>query len=702
MGAGSTLDGVTGGHVGSRGAWTGPPTIALLDLVATTRAANTAGEYEGQFDTVLAGLEYAGLTSLLEGEALMTVFLPTDDAFEAEGITDTSITTLPQPAVQNLFLYHLLEGAASSEVIANATEFYTVLKVNLEVNGDTLTDGEGNTRSLVGDELRASNGYAHPVDGVLFPPDLLTLATNVNAEGGSFEGVFDIFLAGVARTGLGGTLSGVNGLYTVFAPGDFAFESIGITNETVLTFDEEVLETVLRYHIVTNEAADNATLRGPLREFDTLLSGSTLRNSLDGGILDDTQMKASLLAADLQAVNGYMHAIDIVLEPYPLFTQSPTAAPTAAPTYLVIVDMLVAENADPFSPYFGQFDTMIAALAASSGLDIELSAPGPFTLFAPTNAAFLHAGIGPENVEDIPPSILENLLLYHTLNGGVMRSAIASDDSLFTALGVDLATSGATLIDSEGNAIAITEADVKCSNGYLHYVDGVLMPPDLMSSLETYNEPGGSYEGVFDTFLTAINITDLSGDYKGLNGPYTVLAPTDSAFLELRLDPSNINLANRTALEELLRYHMVDGEVGTNSMDDVEMLRTLSGGGSLSVVGGGDFIEDAEGGDASILVGNLPSSNGIVHAIDAVLMPFPETQLTGEMFPSGETETSNDNAQVAALSAGIAAAVILVLAAVAVHKRRQADAAKPPQVAPDEDGWTGGGGNMRGAPIHPA
>ncbi|CAM9928279.1 unnamed protein product, partial [Ectocarpus sp. 13 AM-2016] len=55
------------------------------------------------------------------------VFLPTDDAFEAEGITDTSITTLPQPAVQNLFLYHLLEGAASSDVIANATEFYTVL-----------------------------------------------------------------------------------------------------------------------------------------------------------------------------------------------------------------------------------------------------------------------------------------------------------------------------------------------------------------------------------------------------------------------------------------------------------------------------------------------------------------------------------------------------------------------------------------------
>lgn len=181
-----------------------------------------------------------------------------------------------------------------------------------------------------------------------------------------------------------------------------------------------------------------------------------------------------------------------------------------------------------------------------------------------------------------------------------------------------------------------------------------------------------------------------------------VLAPTDSAFLELRLEPSNIELANRTALEELLRYHVVEGEVGTNSMDDVGVLRTLSGGESLSVIGAGTLIEDAEGGDASILVGNLPSSNGMVHAIDAVLMPFPETQLTGEMFPSGDdTESTNGNVQMAALSAGIAAAVILVLAAVAVHKRRQADAAKPPQVAPDEDGW-GGGGNMRGAPIHPA
>ncbi|CAN0484279.1 unnamed protein product, partial [Laminaria digitata] len=152
--------------------------------------------------------------------------------------------------------------------------------------------------------------------------------------------------------------------FQVFAPADFAFESIGITNETVLTFDPAILTTVLSYHVVVGEA-DNATLRGTLQEFDTLLNNRFLRNSRDGSIIDGTGQVANLLAADLQAVNGYVHAIDLVLEPYPLFTQSPTSAPTAAPT-----------------EYFGQFDTILAALS-TSGLDIELAQPnGPFTVSA--------------------------------------------------------------------------------------------------------------------------------------------------------------------------------------------------------------------------------------------------------------------------------------------------------------------------------
>lgn len=76
-------------------------------------------------------------------------------------------------------------------------------------------DAEGNSRNLVGDELKASNGFAHAIDGVLFPPNLFMLAESANAVNGSFEGVFDIFLAGVERLGLNTTLSALSGLYTV-------------------------------------------------------------------------------------------------------------------------------------------------------------------------------------------------------------------------------------------------------------------------------------------------------------------------------------------------------------------------------------------------------------------------------------------------------------------------------------------------------
>lgn len=146
-------------------------------------------------------------------------------------------------------------------------------------------------------------------------------------------------------------------------------------------------------------------------------------------------------------------------------------------------------------------------------------------VFVPTDTAFLGANLVPDNVGDMPTTILENLLLYHTLRGSVRRAAIREDDTLYTALGVDLNTSRATLVDSEGGMVNMVEADVACSNGYLHFVDGVLMPPDLISSLGAYNSPGGSYEGIFDTLLAGMETTNMTGDLKGFNGPFTVRLP---------------------------------------------------------------------------------------------------------------------------------------------------------------------------------
>ena len=181
-----------------------------------------------------------------------------------------------------------------------------------------------------------------------------------------------------------------------------------------------------------------------------------------------------------------------------------------------------------------------------------------------------------------------------------------------------------------------------------------------------------------------------------------ILAPTDSAFAVLRLNSTNIKQTNSTALEQLMNYHIVDGVVGSAGIADKSPLGAQ--GITVSSVG---KIEGSQGGEATILAGDLSSSNGVVHAIDSVLMPFSTETLTGDMFPASDrsvpdSDKGNDHVEVAALSAGLAAALILVAAAIAVHKRRQADAAKPPQVAPDDGGWGGPGAAGRGAAVHPA
>lgn len=138
---------------------------------------------------------------------------------------------------------------------------------------------------------------------------------------------------------------------------------------------------VLKYHILQGEVS-NSTLSGPPRDFRTLLANETVENTPDGGILDDTGKNATLLAADLRAVNGLVHVIDSVLEPYTVFTETPTAAPTAAPTTaatLNIVETLMATNQDDANAYYGMFDTLLSAIRVS-GLATRLSAPGPYTV----------------------------------------------------------------------------------------------------------------------------------------------------------------------------------------------------------------------------------------------------------------------------------------------------------------------------------
>lgn len=189
-----------------------------------------------------------------------------------------------------------------------------------------------------------------------------------------------------------------------------------------------------------------------------------------------------------------------------------------------------------------------------------------------------------------------------------------------------------------------------------------------------------------------------------------MLAPTDSAFAELDLNASNLDGINQVALLELLKYHVVDGVVtrelvheeaqntGTTTRASTDSLANPLAAKGISVSPDG-LLSGSVGGKANITGADLYSSNGITQAINSVLLPFDEAYLKDTDSTTSQSE-GNQHVEVAALSAGIAAAFILLATAIAVHKRRQADRARSPPVSPDDDWW--GVGQTRGAPVHPA
>jgi len=146
--------------------------------------------------------------------------------------------------------------------------------------------------------------------------------------------------------------------------------------------------------------------------------------------------------------------------------------------------------------------------------------------------------------------------------------------------------------------------------------------PTLVDVAFAANAPDGPFEGQFDTLIAAV----LAADEAVLNRlnakrQSTVFAPTDAAFAALGLNAGNIGGLPKQALTEILLYHVVNGRRNSNSVLGSRQLRTLQGG-FLRQDSGKLIDNNADSFDANIVVTDVPARNGIIHAIDAVLLPF--------------------------------------------------------------------------------
>lgn len=260
-------------------------------------------------------------------------------------------------------------------------------------------------------------------------------------------GNFQTLAAAVTAAGLADDLQG-EGPFTVFAPTDEAFAKLPAgTVESLL--QEENLETlkgILLYHVVSGEvkAEQVVDLNGAIT-----LNGQRVDINTEDGVKVDG---ASVVTTDIMCSNGVIHVIDSVILP----------ASGTIPE--------VATEA-------GQFETLLAA-AQAAGLVEALSGEGPLTVFAPTDDAFAKLPEGtvasllrPENRDQ-----LAEILKYHVVSGRVYSEAVVELDQATTLLGSDVAISvedGKVMVNNS----QVIATDIDASNGVIHVIDTVLMPP---------------------------------------------------------------------------------------------------------------------------------------------------------------------------------------------------------------------------------
>ncbi len=298
----------------------------------------------------------------------------------------------------------------------------------------------------------------------------------------------------------------------------------------------------------------------------------------------------------------------------PAPTATPMPEPTATPEPMLsdIVDTAVAD---------GRFTTLVAAVQAAELVD-TLKGEGPFTVFAPTDDAFAALPEGtidslllPENKQ-----ALTDILLYHVVSGKVMAADVTALTSATTVLGKDV-----TVKVDMGN-VYINEAqvvitDIATSNGVIHVINAVLLPPADEAAMEEKNTivDIAVADGRFTTLVAALTAADLVETLSG-EGPFTVFAPTDDAFAALPAGTLDTLLLpeSKQALTDILLYHVVSGKVMAADVVTLSGTTTVLGKDvTITVKDGKVFLNDT----VQVIITDIEASNGVIHVIDAVLLP---------------------------------------------------------------------------------
>lgn len=330
-------------------------------------------------------------------------------------------------------------------------------------------------------------------------------------------------------------------------------------------------------------------------------------------------------------------------------SQSANQSSAQAELPSLAVDMTDMTIAEIISTTTG-FATLATALETAGLLDL-LDAPGPLTLFAPTDSAF--ALYTDETMAQLlaAPALLNDLLQYHVV---VDRASAAQLIEIAGALTASEEVVDVTL-DADGayyvNDAVIIQADIQAANGLIHVINGLLVPsaaeslltartlnPEAETNTDTRSltleqlaavdtsdltvlDVISSIDG-FTTLTAAVNAAGLN-DALNTGGPITLLAPTNGAFAAMTDFELEVYL--NTQIDELVRilqYHTILD--GVTSADLAQLGTALTATGApVTVTVNNNGVITLNNGAATVFMADIEASNGVIHAISAVLMPPP-------------------------------------------------------------------------------
>lgn len=549
-----------------------------------------------ELSTLTDAIVAAGLTDVLTGQGPFTVFAPTNAAFEKlDPTTLNTIISTPSLLV-SLLQYHVVSGDVRSGDLSNGPVPTVLSGQSIDVavaNGMVTLNGSSKVTTA---DVIASNGVIHIVDEVLLPEDFFA-QTIVQLAAGNPD--LSILVSALSKPELSDLLAAANDPtsdLTVFAPTNAAFEAVlqALGKTSIDDIPVELLKEIVTYHLLGGAVKSTELTNG---DVETLLPGESVTVDLTDGVMINNAM---VIEADVMAVNGVIHVVDGVL--LPSFVE--LAIGTVSEVVLFEKD----------------FTVLASALRKAELLDV-VSTTNDLTVFAPDNAAFVAAGI--TSLDGLEKDDLTPILTYHVLGAKVLSSQLPESGMAET-----LSTENIYLGYLYGGRVLInglTEikaVDIEKSNGVIHVIDRTLVPPapDVVNIALALADMGEDSEfTVLTSLLASDEFNDIAEDLINADN-ITVFAPIDDAFADIA---DILPTLTEDQIRSILTYHAAGARVFSYDLvagQDIIMLnnQTLK---VMSISSDNIILKDKTDADTNVIEVNIHGSNGVIHAIDKVLLP---------------------------------------------------------------------------------